>query len=68
LSFFECAKDAYFDTATWPEQLETWLSRRVLDACSHCPYAVMQAVPRQAEVGIPHKQYLIDKVFARMAG
>jgi len=68
LSFFECSQDVYFDTAVWPELLEAWLARRVLDACPHCPYAVTQSVSWKAEIGIPYKQHLVDEVFARIAG
>ena len=68
LSFFENSKDAYFDTAIWPEQLETWLARRVLDACQHCPYAISDPAPWRAEAGIPYRQDRVDAVFAHIAG
>ena len=68
MSFFASSRDVYFDTAIWPEQLETWLARRSLDACAYCPYAVTQTAPWKAERGIPYKQDLVDEVFARIAG
>ena len=68
LSFFSSSQDVYFDTATWPELLETWLARRPLDACSYCPYAVTQSTPWKAETGLPYRQDMVDEVFARIAG